>query len=180
MPNIGIKADNLEAAMKIRNVVDSLMVQMGLAGDAITTIELVTTKHCDSEKTAPYTVVRDSNAEEAKRIADALSAVLPEEDIEIEQALIGFIAGKKPEVIPPPQKGTVVYVGPNDDCLGGWGIVESVCERMMSGKPCHMIRLLDFPLREFNWTVLMKEQDALKAQYGDQQAKSELADTTVH
>ena len=72
-----------------------------------------------------------------------------------------------------PKTGDRLYIGPSDDCTGGLAVIASVKPAMFGTRSGYWVKFLNIPHRSFNLDELLKSQDDLKKQYGDQYAKSD-------
>ncbi|MGA3193190.1 MAG: hypothetical protein ABSF56_03560 [Minisyncoccia bacterium] len=90
MPNILIVGFDKNVVENVWVNVAAIVCQLGLGGDAIVTIVPADTKWCDNPVPAPYLVVRDTDLEGARKIANALHRRL-NLDIEYEK-IAGFLA----------------------------------------------------------------------------------------
>lgn len=89
MPNIVLVGFEEHQAVALRVKVDALMHALGKANDAITTILHAETRECGRVyNPAPYVIVRDSDAGEARRIA----TIINDYGFEVEiQKIDGFL-----------------------------------------------------------------------------------------
>ena len=89
MPNICIVGFEVRQAELIRTFIDQIMHELEKDKDAITTLVEEETRRCHFSTPAPYLVVRDSNLDEAKMIAETLRTEL---NVDVEyQKIDGFL-----------------------------------------------------------------------------------------
>ena len=91
MPNVVIV--DFDTPYQVRKEVETVFEAIGVSNEAVTTVSNAETRLCSEKKRAPYLIVRDSNPDRAKAIAEALS----QKGFDVEwEVLAGFMEGKQP------------------------------------------------------------------------------------